>query len=272
MTSVSEIVKGARQHIRDFPTFFQVASTAKGVTYKMSHPNIDKTSLWVALGQQQGTPVTPLVLDTDYVVDERGGLIRLANIPSTTDTILIEGYYYEWFLDEDLAFFAKIVLNELNLGIDLNTENAAAAIVDLMAVGTVVEGLWSLLTEFSRDIDVHTPEGVSIPAHQRFQMTWTLWQEWESKYTAKSAQLNVGLGRIEVYKMRRVSYTYNRLVPQYRDKEIGDVSPPERLWQPIPSGVLETTENGMPLREYVDVAEVPMRRGGPWPAVWGGGF
>jgi hypothetical protein len=270
MNSVSDIVAAARQHLRDFPEFFQLATACNGgITYKMPHRNVDGSTLWVAIAQQPDVPATPLTA-SDYVIDERNGIIRLATAPSASDTLLVEGYYYEWLLDADLTFFAKIVLNEMKIGVDINPGNALDAVIDLMAVGTVVDALWSLLTEFARDIDVHTPEGVSIPARQRFQMTWTLWSQWEAQYKEKAAQLNVGLGRIEVYKMRRVSRTYNRLVPLYRDKEIGDISPPERLWPAIPSGVASPLEQPEPVEEYVDVAEVPRTRAGLWPWNYGG--
>ena len=39
--------------------------------------------------------------------------------------------------------------------------------------------------------------------------------------------------------MRRKSRTTNYLVPVYRNRELGDYTPPERLWPSIDYGVIE---------------------------------
>ena len=62
--------------------------------------------------------------------------------------------------------------------------------------------------------------------------------------------LNMGLGSLDQYRLRRVAYTTGRYVPVYRDREFDDPRPPERLYPAIPEGrmfapadeVLEITE------------------------------
>jgi hypothetical protein len=62
-------------------------------------------------------------------------------------------------------------------------------------------------------------------------------QYWESEYSDKAAMLNMGLGALQVFQLRRVAYMTGRYVPVYKSREFDDPDPPERLYPPIPEGV-----------------------------------
>ena len=108
---------------------------------------------------------------------------------------------------------------------------------DLVEIGAVVHLLWSLTIELALDIDVSTPEGMFIPAHQRYQQVTAMMQYWENEFQTRAASLNLGLGALEIYQLRRVSYLTNRYVPVYQKQEIDDHTRPKRLYPPIPEGV-----------------------------------
>ena len=93
-----------------------------------------------------------------------------------------------------------------------------------------------LATELSLDIDVSTPEGIFIPARQRFTQVMQMIQYWEGEYKGKAAMLNIGLDRLEIFRLRRVAYMTNRYVPVYREREFDDPRWPERLFPDIPWG------------------------------------
>jgi hypothetical protein len=59
----------------------------------------------------------------------------------------------------------------------------------------------------------------------------------EAEFQTKADLLGLGLGALEVFRLRRVSYTTGRYVPVYRDREIDDPRWPERLYPPIPWGI-----------------------------------
>lgn len=254
MTTKSDIVDIARNYLRDFPKFFQVSFTPAGRTYQLGQTNIDADSLWVAT-VTAGTP-TPLAT-TDYSVDERGGFLRLVNAPTGVDDILVEGSHYEWLTPTDLNFYADMAidLHLHNLNVSLN--NLAPAVVKVIGINTIVQALWGLLSEYSRDIDVITSESVHIPASQRFRMVQSLLQYWEDEYRRLAQSLNIGLDRIEVLTLRRRSKLTNRLVPIYKEREIGDYGPFERLWPEIDDGMIHIEDEGDNLREDVYVEGAP---------------
>jgi hypothetical protein len=103
---------------------------------------------------------------------------------------------------------------------------------------------WSLLTEFSTEIDVSTPEGMMIPASQRFQQVQSMFQYWKMKYDEHAAALDVGINKIEVKELRRKSYLTNRYVPVYRGREVDDPRPPVRLYPDIDPLVRAPEEDG----------------------------
>lgn len=254
MTAQSDVVDIARNYLRDFPKFFQVSFTPAGRTYQLGQTNIDSTSLWVATV----TAGTPTVLTSaDYSVDERGGYLRLLEAPTAVDDILVEGSHYEWLTPADLDFYAgmAIDLHMHNLNVSLN--NLAPAVIKVIGINTIVQALWGLLSEYSRDIDVITSESVHIPASQRFRMVQSLLQYWEDEYKRLAQALNIGLDRIEVLTLRRRSKLTNRLVPLYKEREIGDFGPIERLWPEIDDGIIRIEEPGDNLREDVYVEGQP---------------
>jgi hypothetical protein len=258
MTTVEQVAAIARNYLRDFPRFFQVSFPTAGRTFEIGHQNIDASTVWVAYSSgATGASATgaSTVAASAYSMDARNGIIRFNTAVPQGSTVLLEGYYYEWLLPSDLNFYAQMAINFNTHNIDTPVEQMAPAVFDVIGMSCLVEALWGLTTEFSRDIDVMTSESIHIPASQRFRMVQSLLQFWMSEYEKKAKALNIGLERIEVFTLRRQSRTTNRLVPIYRSKELGDFAPMERLWVPIDSGEIHIEEPTDDLREdvYVDM-------------------
>ncbi len=257
MATSADVVTIARNYLRDFPKFFQLSFTPQGPTFDVGKPNLDVSSLWVAYvpnvgGGSAGASVS-VVAPSNYSVDARNGLVRFVTLPAAT-SVLIEGYYYEWLLPEDMDFYAQ-------MAIDLNTHNLstplsdmAPAVVDVVGIHTLIQALWGLLSEYSRDIDVITSESVHIIASQRYRMVSSLLEFWTEEYNKRAQALNIGLDRMEVLTLRRTSKTTNYLVPIYKSREVGDYSPIERLYPEIDPGIIDITEKEDDTRQdvYVD--------------------
>ncbi len=250
MATRADIIDIARRYLRDFPKFFQVSFTPAGRTYDLGKPNVDPISLWVAT---QTGPSVSVLSTSAYALDERNGLLRLVTHP-VVDTLLIEGYHYEWLSDDDLGFAADMAIdmNTHNLGVSLT--HVAPAVANVIGMYAIVQALWALLAEYSRDIDVITSESVHILGSQRYRQVENLLSVWQTNYNKAATALNIGLDRIEVLTLRRVSKTTNRYVPIYRNQEVGDYSPIERIWPPIPTGVMpiEETEEDHRTDVFVD--------------------
>jgi hypothetical protein len=253
-TPLEYIVEVARNYLRDFPKFFQVNFDAVGRTFELGQPNIDTNTIWVA--SIVGASVTPLT-STNYSIDARNGIVRLAATPAADSKIIIEGYYYEWMLPADLEFYAKHSINYHKPTINVPLEQANPAVLDVIGIGALVEALQALMTEYARDIDVMTSESIHIPGSQRFRMLQSLCQQWELEYRKRANNLNIGPERIEQFSLRRVSRTTNRLVPLYKAKELGEYGPMERIFVEDSEGQILITEKNEPLREDVFIDTEP---------------
>lgn len=252
LTPLEHTVELARNYLRDFPKFFQVSFDGLGRTYELGQTNIDKTTLWIAT--TAGASATELAT-TDYHLDARNGILRLTSTPASNTKIMVEGYYYEWILPEDLLFYAERSINFHIPTINVPLEQASPAVLDVIGLGALVEALQALMTEYARDIDITTSESIHIPGSQRFRMIQSLVQQWEVEYRKHANNLNIGPEKIDQFSLRRVSRTTNRLVPLFKSKELGDYGPIERIFAENSEGHILTTEPDEPLRTdvYIDM-------------------
>lgn len=252
--TVDEVTYMARTFLRDFPKFFQIAFDATTRTYELGQPNIDKDSLYVAV-YTSNNPVE--LAASAYSLDARNGLIRLSSTPAANSRIMVEGYYYEWILPDDLEFYAHHAIEEHVYNLSTPLENMADLVIDTIGMATVVNALWALLSEYSRDIDVMTSESVHIPGSQRYRMVQSLLEYWQRQYENQARALNIGVNRIEVMNLSRVSRTTNRYVPIYVAREIGDYGPIKRVFPERDSGTIKIEDDGDELREDVFVDTNP---------------
>jgi hypothetical protein len=261
-----DIITIAKNYLRDFPRFFQYTTPVSGRTYDLGRPNVDKSTLWVAYQPQSGGgSVTVLAEPSNYSVDERNGILRLVS-PSLGNDLLIEGYHYEWLLPADFDFYADVAINMHTHSMDIPLASVAPAVADVIGISALINALWGLVSEYSRDIDVITSESVHITASQRYRMVINLLNEWEEEYHKRATALNIGLERMEALTLRRVSRTTNRLVPIYKPRELGDFGPPERIFTEIGDGVVNIEEKGNDLVQetYLDVEPPPSTTSTEW--------
>lgn len=242
------IMADARTYMRDHPRFFAAASAMNNVTktYDTNHANVLLQQLevtatngtTVANGTLHHPDFAASATDFSYYVDEREGLIRIAT-PRTGGFgdgwyLNVEGYYAEWTSDIDLRFHANNVIGEHAFERDgFDFDRVPDAEADVMAIGTAVGALVSIMAETARDIDTNTPEAISLPLTQRFrQLQQLLFGEGGlyGRYAHKAQMLGVGLDRVMVGTLRRVSRTTNRLVPVYRPLEYDDARRPTRVF------------------------------------------
>lgn len=246
--NVQLLVNDTRSLLRDFPQFFEADLGPVNVsTIRLPHPLVDGDTLQVFVSPQPGILANnneqvsiSEIPDSDWVLDSRNGLLKFTSAAHAGKRVFVSGYYYTWFLNEDLVKHIVVVTDEHMMGryavSDMAKNQISPVELDLIAIGSVVRAIWSLLTEFSTDIDVSSPEGIFIPARQRFQQLWQMLQHWESIYSDRTKQLNVGLGNIDIFTLRRQSYMTNRYVPVYKGREYDDHNPPVRVYPQIPDG------------------------------------
>lgn len=250
MATIEGVMTGARTYLRDFPKFFNavVAKRDLSTTFDLPVSNLRRDGLTViatdnstiATGSLNAPGFSASPTTFSYDVDEREGLVRI--VTDRTGgmdgwAVNFEGYHYEWIADVDLRYFAENVIAEYAYRRDgYCLDDVPDVEEDLTSLGVAVEACFSLLAEFSRDIDVQTPEAIGLPLSTRFRQIESLLFGGSGlfdKYRTKANMLGVGLERIEVFELRRRSRTTNRLVPLYREREWDDARRPQRVFPPI---------------------------------------
>jgi hypothetical protein len=131
-----------------------------------------------------------------------------------------------------------------------------------VALLAATEGLWALATDASFDIDISAPDGVTIPRHQRFSQLTSVISNRIEQYREMCAMLNVGLSRIEMGTLRRVSRTTNKLVPIYVPQEVDDSRQPARVY------AQNDLTGYTPVPSTAQVYDIVMVQGDSWSAVF----
>jgi hypothetical protein len=259
--TVATIAATARALIRDFPQFYEVDLGPLDVlTVRLPHPLVSPASVQVYSITGDPPVSTPT---SDWLLDERNGLLKFTDQSLLNTRILTSGYYYTWFADTDLLLHASQAANEALYNTTGSVDSISGVYAEVVAIGTVVRALWSLATELSLDIDVSTPEGMFIPARQRYTQIMQMVQYWEGEYATRASALNIGLGALEVFRLRRVAYLTNRYVPVYAEREFDDPRRPERLYPPIPDGTINTSPTPDDIIEVTEALEPGFYRGRP---------
>lgn len=236
--TVSDMASVARSMFRDFPTLFQERYTAPGGahSYSLGVPAVRSSDFSVTVDNVA-------VNADDYTLDSRSGVLVLDPPADEGADVVVSGYHHEWFSDEDLELYVELALDNYNQseGSAISRYLEMPAYANLIGIAGLVEGLWALVSETARDIDVLSPE-TNIPASQRYRNLYQLLQWWLSELRRREQALNVGMYKLEVFNLRRISYTTGRLVPVYTAQEFDDLSYAVRQYPPIDPGTQRTAE------------------------------
>ena len=246
-----------RLELGDQPQQFTFNATGDGSTneYQLPCKPIDAYTLAVYVGG------TPQLVDTDYTLEADVGVLHFVHSPADGAAILVTGNKFRYFTDDDICLFITTALEQHTY----NRTDAFGSVVNLSSIQAVeeyplailatIEGLWVLATDAAFDINITAPDGVIIPRAQRYQqLTSIIAQRWE-QYRTLCAQLNIGLWRIEMGTLRRISRTTNKLIPIYMPQEIDDARRPERVY--LQNDLLGRS----PLPSYVKVQDLKLYQG-----------
>lgn len=174
-------------------------------------------------GSVISTQATPL-----YVLDYKHGVISFFSAPRPAGVTLgVVGITYDYFDDDEVA---QAVTDGFNLHVSdqdplptidpvMGQPSLPSNEEYLVSILAAIELLWFRATDASQQIDIHTPEGVTIPRSERFRQIMAQINALQEEYKTMAGALGVGLWRIQVLNQRRVSLTTNRLVPIFREQE-----------------------------------------------------
>jgi hypothetical protein len=239
---------------RSFQTIV-VGNGAVGVTrYEMPVRHIDPSNVIVTL-----TPFAdvenPVILQpgVDFTMDAFGGAITLTNALALKDVLTITGTRYRFFeppvLDQFLrTAFIQATYEQTHTTTTINAQGyrmyqefaydwTTLQEVYWLPVTVLAKtfALWVLITDASYNIDV-SEDGANIPRSQLYTHLAERLAAETARWKNMAQMLNIGIERIEMTTLRRISRTTNRLVPIYVDKEYDDWNLPIRVLPGIDHG------------------------------------
>lgn len=280
MADTAGIIRRIRNEIGDLSSPFldTFLGADELASYDLSETGIAEVTAKVTAVDPPAT--VDLVADIDYVLDTTEGRIVLINPAYSPlhhgQTLIVRGTAQGIFTDADLETYISDAVEQHAYGRNLTTryrdahgfirydhapitlENLPTVEEPLVAYLAAINCLWTLATDAATDIDISTAEGTFVPRTQRYRQLMAHIGDaatgLQGRYNTLAQQLNVGLGRIEMFTLRRVSRTTNRLVPVFKEREYDDSSRPQRLLPPIDG------------EEYADESNVPSPT---YPGLWG---
>jgi hypothetical protein len=148
----------------------------------------------------------------------------------------VTGQSYRYFTDSEITYYINTAFLEHAAH---TTDTAGSRITQIGLLPPLEEypvvllastmALYTLANDSAFDIDIISPDGVSIPRSERYRQLMEMLQARREQYKEICTMLNIGMFRIEVQTLRRISRLTNRYIPVYRPQEIDDHSLPQRV-------------------------------------------
>lgn len=233
MATLEALRAKTRHELVDMPRSFQANISGDNNTVRFELPDkpVDADTLTVAR-RADGASAEPVLAD-EYMLDAVHGILWLSAPVSAGTTLLVQGTAYRFFSDEQIDNFVESALDKHLNRSQTMLETLPPVEEHLVAILAKIEALWVLATDASYDISVFTPEGVSIPREQRYRQIMAMIDNEQQRYRLMAQQLNVGLSRVEISTLRRISTKTGRYVPLYVPQEFDDRRRPQRMYPGI---------------------------------------
>lgn len=260
MAVLSDLISRVRLELGDMPKQFNFTATGDGVTkdFDTKIKPLEDTTLVVTVNN------VAQLQPTNYTVEKDLGVFHFAVAPLAGQTIKIVGTSYRYFTDADITRFINTATEQhtYQRTDGFGTQMTLAAIPPVedypLAILATVEALWALATDAAFDIDIQAPDGVMIPRSERYRQLSQIIQQRMEQYKQLSSALNIGIWRIEMGTLRRVSRLTNKLVPIYLAQEIDDSRRPERIY------IQNDLKGRQPAPSYAGVYDIALYQGDSW--------
>jgi hypothetical protein len=235
VTTLAALSDRLRAELGDTARPFVDTFTGDGVTveFHLSHAPVLGSSLVVKVGATNVSSTT--------TVNEGTGIIILATPPANNAVITVAGTAFRYFTDTEICYYVNTAFTEhAQRTTDSNGSPASMSTLPAIDEYPVIIlastlALYTLATDASFDIDIISPDGVSIPRSERYRQLSEVISQRKEQYKELCSMLGIGMYRIENFTLRRISRLTNRYVPIYRPQEVDDGSIPQRVFLPIPN-------------------------------------
>ena len=213
MASLSSLGSRLRYEIGDIPKSFVYQFTADGTTNRFLIPYSPLDGLNLSI-IQDGTNVSD-----DVEVEEATGYIVFDTTPADGDVIVVAGNYFKYFTTSEIEQYISTAFTEHSAyhtdayGRTVSLTNMPALEEYPVVVYASTLALYALANDAAFDINVFAPDGVTIPRSERYQQLMQMVQARQQQYRELCNQLGIGMYKIDVFSLRRISKTTNRYVP-----------------------------------------------------------
>lgn len=235
MATLTSLGSRLRSEIGDTPKSFVYQTTADGTTNRFLIPYspLDGLNLSVL---KDGADIS-----AEVEVEETTGYIVFDDVPDEGDIIVVAGNHYRYFTDTEIekyvstAFIEHTAFHTDAYGRSVSLENLPTLEEYPVIVHASTLALYALANDAAFDINVFAPDGVTIPRSERYQQLMQMIQARQNQYRELCSQLSIGMYKVDVFSLRRISKTTNRYVPIFQPMEIDDRSTPVRVYLPMPT-------------------------------------
>ena len=240
MASIEQLSTRLRAEIGDIARSFRDTFGGDGITtrFQLSQAPVQGYSLSVKV--ISGTDV--IDVSNAITIEEGVGVLTFPNPPANNSTIEIWGQAYRYFTDSEISYYINNAFLEHSR---TSTDSNGSRITQIALLPPIEEyplvllastmALYTLATDAAFDIDISSPDGVNIPRSERYRQVTQSIEVRKDQYKELCAMLGIGLYRIEVQTLRRISRLTNRYVPIYRPQEVDDGSLPQRVRLSMPT-------------------------------------
>jgi hypothetical protein len=242
VANITSLSNSLRTELGDLGKVFLQTFVSDGVTkrYQLDYYTIAGSTLIVKAGSTD--------ISSTVSIEEHTGLLILATAPAANTNIVVSGTFYRYFTDAEIQNYVNMAFMQ-HANSETNAYGSRIVMSNLPAVEEYpvvllasTLALYTLATDASYDIDIHTPDGVSIPRSERYRQLMDMVQARKEQYRELCNLLNIGMHRIEVATLRRTSNRTNRYVPIYKPQELDDGGRPQRARIPIPNYMEQSTD------------------------------
>ena len=241
MATIDSLVAKVRIELGDVGKSFVSQFVADGTTnrFKLHYAPLDGEG--VVVYKRSISNGSNVDISTTAHIEESTGVMVLDTIPADGDELTVSGNYYRYFTKAEMqslvndAFLQHTYRHTDSAGRKVTIDNLPGIEEYPVAIYAVTLALYTLATDAAFDIDVQAPDGVTIPRAERYRQLLQMIQTRQEQYKDLCAQLGLGMYKIDVFTLRRVSKATGRYVPVYRPQEVDDRSYPDRVDLPEPT-------------------------------------
>jgi hypothetical protein len=256
MATLNSLISRVRRELGDLQQTFRSTARGDGDQDTFDIPATNVSSL--SITKVYNSVVTTLA-PADFTLDAAQGNVTFTTVPQDGAVLMFEGTQTGLFTDDEITQFINDAFLQHTHGQTVSTryrdthgfieyDTQPMTLEMLPEVEELLVAMLATITDASTDIDVQSAEGTSIARSQRYTQMLHQIDILTAKYIDLCQQLNVGLHRIEVSTLRRVSRTTGRFIPVFVEREYDDHRLPDRELAPIDRR--DVDESGVPSPTY----------------------